>query len=456
MTWKSRRRHQTANSSPLLSATSRVLDWLTYALAFVVGGGWVYVIANFGRYVGGDPSIVNLATFFVAPPVALFLIAIVIRLGRRNRSVIQLTIFSAIVALWSVEGLLSNNPSVPGRTMTEAVTKLRLDGNSVVGILDRSELSQIELDRSGLYAIGQLPDAEIVHCSAKDTPSIFQSDRHGFRNPSSSGSISPTIVALGDSFTIGSCIDEGETYVGILRSRIGPVLSLATPGNGPLSNLAGYREFVESDPKMRFVYLIWFHYQNDLTDLDWEKSSHLRRYVQPGFSQQLSSNMDVLRERLAARLALPNGGTARLRHLGRQSRPWHGIADFAKATEVRRHLGLLGSGGEWTPPDLDMFEKILQSVTTDVQSRNAQMVFVYIPSYDDIRWPGHNKEYARWDSIRVAQRLGLNVLDLTETMRNRENPFTIFPNGQRAVHYNELGHQVVAAQVIALLKTLQQ
>ena len=83
------------------------------------------------------------------------------------------------------------------------------------------------------------------------------------------------------------------------------------------------------------------------------------------------------------------------------------------------------------------------------------MIFVYIPNYDDIRWPGHNKEYGRWDSIKVAQRLGLTVLDLTEAMRNREDPFNIFPN-RRDVHYNELGHQVVASKVIALVEALKQ
>ena len=437
-----------------MSATNRILDWLTYALAVVVGAAWIFVLVNSSRYVGGDPSIINLATFFIAPPAVLFLFAFVIRLGRRKRSIVQLTTISSLIVLWAVEGLLSIDPSVSGRTVMEAVTKLRLERSSVVGILDRSDLSQIELIPSGLHAIGQLPDAEIVHCNEDGTPSVFHSDQYGFRNPSPSPS--PRILALGDSFTIGSCLDDDDTYVGILRGRIGPVLSLATPGNGPLSNLAAFREFVESDPKMRFDYLIWFHYQNDLTDLDWEKSSHLRRYAQAGFSQQLRANIDVVREEMAARLARPDGGAGGLRHLGRQSRPWHGIADFAKATEVRRHLGLLGSGGEWTPPDLDMFEKILASVSATVQSRNAQMVFVYIPSYDDIRWPGHNKEYGRWDSIKVAERLGLTVLDLTETMRVRENPFDIFPNGRRAVHYNELGHQVVAAQVIALLEGLKQ
>lgn len=371
------------------------------------------------------------------------------------RSVAQLTIISCFIVLWAVEGLLSIDPSVPGPTVMDAVAKLRVEGSSVGRILDRSHLSQIELVPSGLHPIGQLPDAEIVHCNAHGAPSVFRSDQYGFRNLSDGSSFSPRIVALGDSFTIGSCIDDDATYVALLRNRIGPVLSLATPGNGPLSNLAAYRELVESDPKMRFDYLIWFHYQNDLTGLDWEKSSHLGRYAQPGFSQQLRSNMGVLREQMATRLARPDGGTRGLKHLGRRSKPWHGIADFAKVTEVRRRLGLLGSGGEWTPPDLDFFVNILGSVKTEVQSRGAQMIFVYIPSDDDIRWPGHNKEYGRWDSIRVAQRLGLTVLDLTETMRNREYPFNIFPNG-RDVHYNELGHQVIAYKIIALVEAIKQ
>ncbi|CAN0486935.1 unnamed protein product, partial [Laminaria digitata] len=317
------------------------------------------------------------------------------------------------------------------------------------------ELSQIKLDPSGLFPIAQLPDADIVHCNAGGVPSVFRSDRYGFRNPPDGVSLPFRAVAVGDSFTMGSCIDDGETFVDLLRNQLGPVLSIAAPGNGPLSNLAGYREFVEADPDLRFEYLIWFHYQNDFGDLDWEVSTHLLRYAEPGFSQGLRSKLDVLRREMSARLERPDGGVGELRHLVRQRGPLGGVVDFAKATEVRRYLGMLGRGGEWTPLDLDLFERILRSARDDANQRNAKMVFVYIPSYDDIRWPGNNKEYGRLESVKVARSLGLEVLDLTEMLRNRGNPFDIFPNG-RAVHYNATGHQLIATSVIDLLETLER
>ncbi|NQV79383.1 MAG: hypothetical protein HQ495_02465 [Alphaproteobacteria bacterium] len=433
-----------------------ILDWLTYGLIAAVGGGWVFILSHASRYMRGDPPLPLLLGFFVGPAVILLFLGVVAFLGRRYRVAAQLAIVGTVFVFYLAEASYTIRFSPGNPTVAETIASLREAGSETVRILGRSELTQIKLGSSGVSPVGQLPNAEILHCNVRDDPMVFHSDRYGFRNPDSVwDSLSLGAVVLGDSFTAGSCIAEGKTYVDEIRRNLGPTLSVAVPGNGPLGNLSGYREYIEPIVEMRFDVLIWFHYQNDLTDLDWEKSSHLVRYANAEFGQGLRERMADARDQMATFLARPDGGAGGLVRQGRNYAIWNQVLDFVKGSQVRQRFQLLGRGGEWTPPDLVLFEKILRLVKSDVERRNARMIFVYIPSYDDIRWPGHNKEYARWNSIETAQKIGLDVLDMTESFRNRKDPYDIFPN-RRAVHYNELGHSLIATQVIGFLDTIKR
>lgn len=145
---------------------NRFLDWFTYALMVAVGGSWVFIVFNVTRYTRGDPPAITLVAFFFGPLVVLIALFLVTKVDRQKRFGIQLSVLGLLLALYVSEGVLSIDLSAGGHNLVEGVSKLRAEGVNAVQILDRKELTQIRLGPSGLRTIGQLPNADIVHCNA--------------------------------------------------------------------------------------------------------------------------------------------------------------------------------------------------------------------------------------------------------------------------------------------------
>jgi hypothetical protein len=152
--------------------------------------------------------------------------------------------------------------------------------------------SSVKIDGNPVLPLGIAASANNFYCNESGEFVNFATDKFGFRNADSVWAASVDIVAVGDSFTMGSCLRDDETIVGNLRHSA-KVLNLGMGANGPLIQLASLREFAGAvKPKV----ILWNFFPNDMTeDLERDsKNTILLKYLNSDFSQQLLQINDVL------------------------------------------------------------------------------------------------------------------------------------------------------------------
>src|SRR5262249_53217850 len=95
------------------------------------------------------------------------------------------------------------------------------------------------------------------------------------------------------------CVPAGDGVADLIRDKHAATITLGIAGDGPLIELAGIEEYL-AELKPRVV--LWLYYHNDLASLEAEKQSPLlRRYLEPGFRQDLAAKQERIDRALAER-----------------------------------------------------------------------------------------------------------------------------------------------------------
>ena len=152
------------------------------------------------------------------------------------------------------------------QTHPDAVPSITSSNQLFVTEPDGSITSAIEVDGHEVIPLGSVANRVTVLCNEDGHWVYYQSDRHGFNNPTEIWMSRPVeIAALGDSFTHGYCVPPAQNFVALIRQRHPATLNLGIAGNGPLLMLATLTEYLTS-LKPRVV--LWFYFEgNDLVDL---------------------------------------------------------------------------------------------------------------------------------------------------------------------------------------------
>ncbi|MGI9627067.1 MAG: hypothetical protein ACR2QM_09540, partial [Longimicrobiales bacterium] len=130
-------------------------------------------------------------------------------------------------------------------------------------------------------------DVSTLLCNEAGTWVTYQSDEHGFNNPTGiHASDRVQIAVIGDSFVHGWCVPPERTVAGLLTSRVGPAINLGFEASGPLAQLGILREFAAP---LRPPVVLWLFFgENDPGDLERDmKSPILTRYLDPSYRQGL-------------------------------------------------------------------------------------------------------------------------------------------------------------------------
>ena len=203
--------------------------------------------------------------------------------------------------------------------------------------------------------------------------------------------------------------------------------------------------------------VLWFYFEgNDLTDLQRERQSMLlRNYLDDGFAQSALSRQADLDRAIANELP-------RLRALEEHNRLQRQNNQLAgtltSLATYRFYAGGLDWWAEWTRPNESCRPTCRpptwrHSVTSCARPSGGSMggagssISSICPNGRAIRG------YTSWgiserDGVLESVRdLGIPLVDLDATFRAYGDPLSLFPF--RAVgHYNETGHQAVAAEVL--------
>ena len=313
----------------------------------------------------------------------------------------------------------------------------------------------LKLTDSVLFPLAGVANATVIGCNESGYYSTYKTDRFGFRNPSASWLNSEPIdlAFVGDSYAIGDCVNEGESFADKLREVFPRVVNLGYGGNGPLIELATIKEYL-SGRQIRFVFWVYFE-GNDFTNLERDKNVEtLVKYLEPDFTQDLVLKKDkinaAMRDYVNNRIETQEQGRAKvfpnLRLLFwkiRNRKPrW---IDTHKSNNVDNS-------------ELLLFQEILASAKHKVEESGGQLVFVYLPEYERFN---SEVQSAPWSASRIkgevvdmVNSLGIDLIDIEPAFRMVEDPLNLFPFRIQG-HYNETGNSIVASEIQKYLSSHQ-
>ncbi len=291
-----------------------------------------------------------------------------------------------------------------------------------------------------------LADTDTVLCNEWGPYVEFHSDAHGFNNPPTIWSApSPSTVVVGDSFVVGYCVPGQDQLVHRLEQALGtPTVNLGMAGNGPLSELAGIREYL---PLLEPRDVVWVYYEgNDLDDLAIELTHPvLARYLEPDFNQGLASHREALQAAIGEHIA-ESGGSALA---GTGDGGPSGFRRFITLTRTRGALALLPK--LLAAPRVDVFRQILAQAKAEVEAADARLHFVYLPRYECLLAGPDACASEREAVMGVASALALDPLDLSAALSAVDDPKTLFPAGLPG-HFDADGYDLVARTIATHLR----
>jgi len=302
--------------------------------------------------------------------------------------------------------------------------------------------------------LGGIASVRTIYCNEQGEYVYFHSDEGGFRNPPGLHRNGVEVVLLGDSFTQGYCVPDGSTIADQVRRRFPRTLNLGRDRQGPLSELATFREYgVAREPD----HIVWLFYEgNDFLDLENEKGRPLlRQYLNPEYRTELLEHQAELDRQLKAVIVT----------LIDQRRPGEaGDASgrpawtFSPARELRRWLTLqrlrrLVARSLTLEPepifDIDLLGRTVAMVRDAAAAWGGRLFFVYLPSWE--RYARGDVTTADRDAVlHLLDDLGVSVIDVHGVFLDHPEPLTLFPFGLHG-HYTEEGYRLVADAILDAL-----
>lgn len=338
------------------------------------------------------------------------------------------------------------------RTMAEAVADLRKEGKAAMPAFYPRTLIRLPAaaDGSTLYPLSNHANRLIVHCNEEGPWRLYTTDEQGFNNPPGLWDGTPIDLALiGDSFAWGVCVPRADSIADRLREHAPRTVTLGMSADGPFAELATLREYL---PVLRPRIVLWIFYENDLTDLEAERTNPLlMAYLDPAFRQNLYERRPEIEAYLdtymAERLANIAAEPPRAEPGATEERSLIGILTFA-----RLRLMLAGIMGR-TSFDWPLYRRILEMARDTVDGWGGEIVFVYLPTPNQLLGVPDLTNYRqaiKGELFGIAGDLGIPVIDTEPALEAVENPQRLahFAGG----HFSSEGYAVVAKEILAGLK----
>ena len=314
------------------------------------------------------------------------------------------------------------------------------------------------INNSYLVPVSTYPNEKILGSNENGYWPIFKSDKFGFNNNNkiyNNTNISTLII--GDSFAQNITVNYEKSIQGIINSYGLPTLSLGIGGNGPLLNLATFKEYSKH---LNYKNLIYFFTEtNDLFyDITVEKKNIiLKQYLEDNFSQNLINRKGEI-------LKLLNNKSNEIHEnykLSKKFNLWK-ILRSLTLPNTRFVLNIINSGEEddynkFFMPENINFEKsdlkidsneanlkIQNEVLKQINkfSKLSNMYLIYIPNKNNFI---KNKKSNLFTIMKIiSEQNNFKFIDLYEQIEinKRKN---IFPKNYQ--HFNEEG-QLLMANVI--------
>lgn len=351
------------------------------------------------------------------------------------------------------------------RSTLDVISDLEREGKTAYTVLAPQILVaedgiQLQNGKKIFPVTAGLANATNVFCKEMGYWIVYESDQYGFNNPKSAWE-NPEAVFIGDSFTHGACVPQGDDFAGNFRKQGVSSVNLGIGGTGSLIQLGVLKEYGSLvKPKVVF----WMYYSEDLRDNYYEKDSPtLMAYMNDSsFSQELAGSQEIVTQGIKHYLEVEYD--KRLERLTKQrsdrekiiyDRLWQNGLRLGKVRERISNLGVHPHVEEGREPEkLALTVGSLKAAKKLVESWGGQMVFVWLPSW--VNYGMSHDTYGieigenyllKQDIIKTVRELELPIIDVQEGLLDKmEDPVGMF-NHRTYGHFTLDGYKKVSDYV---------
>jgi len=304
--------------------------------------------------------------------------------------------------------------------------------------------SPINFINKSLIPLSGISLKKTIDCNEDGFFSIFLSDRYGFNNPDYLWeSDQLDAILIGDSFTMGSCVNRENSISGNLLLENFININLGYSGNGPLLELASLKEYYPTNKKVKYIIHI-FYEGNDYHDLIMEKNSQLTNYIENNFSQNLIS-LDDKKNLFLAKEIEKGMKISSIKYLK--------IKQIFKLFNLRSRIKLIinRKNNEFSF-DFDLLEKIFINIKRFASDRSVEYLVIYIP--DAINSNFYDESHKKLK--KILSKNDINFLDFKKSLtRNNKNISDKFFPAKYRSHLNGNGYKFVANEILKITNNNQ-
>ena len=303
----------------------------------------------------------------------------------------------------------------------------------------------------------------IVLCNEFGSWETYESDRFGFNNNDSIHDNPRMKVALiGDSYVQGYCMPRAKTIGGQLNRNGIPTINFGMSGNGFLSYLATFMEYIRP-LKIETTVLVWFY--NDLDDTTRENQyPNLRYYLENKTIKSLKSKQNQIDSTLDKLISL-NPYQSKKKHS--DSKPfkdedinWQSyIRGLITLSGIRSTMqSALGIGysstkdTKWdnkTMTTFSIMKNALDQIAQEAESWGGQVIVIPLPPYGGI-----TPQFALQISEMKKSILGKNNLVFSdfEPVYKKYGEEKLYALALNGTHFNEYGYCLFAKHIAEILR----
>jgi len=421
------------------------------------------------------------------PGLTLCAVVFCFRAGQETKTMVAIAIVSAGASFYAAElylalGLDRGKPLFADRrSKVGVILDLRRESVDAFPTITplRNAIPSFPVGNRHITFLSGISNVTTVYCNESGEYLIYESDEYGFRNPRGAWSMDEFDIALvGDSYTHGACVPEGEDLGSWIRKSYKNTLNLGYGGNDPMLMLAGVREYL-AGVRPKVVLWIQADVALDRTNITYN-SLILRRYLDdPGFRQglmRIQPEIDrALRDYIDKR-DLEETRTRKRRTANLQ---------FLKLTEIRHRLGAIAKPHKRVEPPMQhnrrikIYREVLDQAARTVRGWGGQLYFVYIIGGGTLYYSRELRDAtaSNWREkcrngdipapacdpsiisnilnrnriIEVARSLDLPILDFTRVTDAHPDPRSLLTLGVPN-HLGSKGYRFLARTILERLK----
>ena len=451
---------------------TRLCNIVLFAIFLGSGAILMYIVIGHDRFL---TSVLRSAFFLGIPTLGLSVSIGALFLPVEIKLPLTITLTSAIIGVYAAELYLTLDSTstvvlqgAPGnfdtRTKFEVVTDMRksglkaypavLPGYFLETQLDGTLRSPLSVRGREVLPLGGVARSVTVLCNEPGYYVKFKSDRYGFNNPDHVWvHDSVDVLAVGDSFTQGYCVDPQQQYMSLIRSAFPKTVNLGVSGNGPLMEFAALAEY---GSQLRPKVVLWFFFEgNDVQgNLKVERRSPLlMNYLKTRVRQQLADFHDELDR--AYRNFIDQQLRADPTSRGTDAGPLQDVISFVGCSRLRSRLFGTEAHGVL---DFKLFEEVIKNAVAHTKSWGGKFLFVYIPTSARVINPESARSQMILSQVRrgvidIVTRLGIEKIDLLSAVQSHPDPLSLYPFRSHG-HFNKRGHAMVAQRVLKVVDRL--